>query len=207
MPVHGSNILHKYGTQAFLLQWTRFTAIQGNPAVAVSDYGSQLKSSKNTVDYPDVEAPEKWDREGVPSDGAKHVTSWRFVPPGAQLRNGLAERRVAALKHTLKHLLANTLITGKPTLNYAELCTLLSCAVSVVNDRPIGIKSLTEDELVPLTVNQLLLGCTSSVEPIQTEVKPDGFVAADQYLQELMTTWWKLWKQKALPHLLLYYRC
>ena len=59
---------------------------------------------------------------------------------------------------------------------------------------------------MPLTVNQLLLGLTSSVEPIQTEVKPDGFVAADQYLQELMTTWWKLWKQRALPLPLTYYR-
>ena len=65
---------------------------------------------------------------------------------------------MASLKHTLEHLMAGTLVTGKPTLNYAKLCTLLSRAVSVVNDRPIEIKSLTEDELVPLTVNQLLLG-------------------------------------------------
>ena len=75
-----------------------------------------------------------------------------------------------------------------------------------MNDRPIGIKSLTENELMPLTVNQLLLGRTSSIEPVQIEVEPEGYVAADQYLQELMTTWWKLWKQRALPHLLPYYR-
>ena len=92
---------------------------------------------------------------------------------------------MAALKHTLEHLMAGTLVTGKPTLNYAELCTLLSRAASVVNDRPIGIKSLTEDELVPLTVNRLLLGRTSSVEPLQTEVVPEGYVAADGYLQDL----------------------
>ena len=131
---------------------------------------------------------------------------WRFVPPGAQFRNGLAERRVAALKHTLEHLMANTLITGKPTLNYAELCTLLARAASVVNDRPIGVKSLTEDELVPLTVNQLLLGRTASVEPVQVKIEPDGYVAADQYLQELMLVRWKLVKQRALPSLLPYYR-
>ena len=128
------------------------------------------------------------------------------MPPGAQFRNGLAERRVAALKHTLEHLLANTLISGKPTLNYAELCTLLARAASVVNDRPIGVKSLTEDEIVPLTVNQLLLGRTSSVEPVQVEINVEGYVAADQYLQELMAMWWKLWRQRALPSLLPYYR-
>ena len=102
--------------------------------------------------------------------------------------------------------MANTLITGRPTLNYAELCKLLAQAASVVNDRPIGIKNLTVDELVPLTVNQLLLGRTSSVKPVQVEVEPDGYVAADQYLQELMVMWWKLWKQRALPSLLPYYR-
>ena len=58
-------VMHEYGTQAFLLQWNIFTAIQGDPAVAVSDCGSQLKSSKNTVAYPDTEAPENWNWEGV----------------------------------------------------------------------------------------------------------------------------------------------
>ena len=80
------------------------------------------------------------------------------MPPGAQFRNGLAERRVASLKSTLNHLLANTIVSEKPTLHYAELQTLLSRAANIVNDRPIGVRSLTEDELVPLTVNQLLLG-------------------------------------------------
>ena len=54
---------------------------------------------------------------------------WKFVPPGAQFRNGLAERRVTALKHTLEHLMANTLITGKPTLYYAELHTASSSSL------------------------------------------------------------------------------
>ena len=68
---------------------------------------------------------------------------------GALCLLGLSSGRVAAMKHTMEHLLANTLINDKPTINYAELCTLLSRAASVVNDRPVGIKSLTEDELVP----------------------------------------------------------
>ena len=190
-------VMHGYGTQAFLLQWYRFTAIRGHPAVAVSNCGSQLTSARNTVAFPAREAPKNWDWDGVKHDGAGRGTVWRFVPPGAQFRNGLAERRVAALKHTLEHLLANTLMAGKPTLNYAELCTLLARAASVVNDRPIGVKSLTEDELVPLTVNQLLLGRTSSVEPEQAVVETEGYVAADQYLQELMQMWWKMWKQRA----------
>merc|ERR1711888_73542 len=194
------------GTQAFLLQWSRFTAIRGVPGVAVSDCGSQLKSVKNTVAYPEAQDPKNWNWDEVEAEGARVGTSWRFVPPGAQFRNGLAERRVAALKSTLNHLLANTIVTEKPTLHYAELQALLSRAANIVNDRPIGIRSLTEDELVPLTVNQLLLGRTANVEPAQVEVDPEGYVVADQYLRELMSVWWKMWKQRALPHLLPYYK-
>ena len=201
-----AEVMHDYGTQAFLLQWSRFTAVRGVPGVVVSDCGSQLKTVKNTVAYPEAQDPKNWNWGEVEAEGARVGTSWEFVPPGAQFRNGLAERRVAALKSTLNHLMANTIIAEKPTLQYAELQVLLSRAANVVNDRPIGVRSLTEDELVPLTVNQLLLGRTAAVEPPQIEVNPEGYVAADQYIKELMTVWWKLWRQRALPHLLPYYK-
>ena len=37
-------------------------------------------------------------------------------------------------------------------------------------------------------------------------VEPEGYVATDQYVRELMLSWWKLWKQRALPYLLPYYK-
>ena len=80
------------------------------------------------------------------------------MPAGCQYRNGLAESRVKAVKTTLSHMLNSTLIGTKPTLFYDELCTTLARAASIINDRPIGVRSMTEDEIVPLTVNQLLLG-------------------------------------------------
>merc|ERR1712120_18921 len=52
-------VMHDYGTQAFLLQWERYTAIRGVPGVAVSDCGSQLKSVKNTVAYPEAQDPKQ----------------------------------------------------------------------------------------------------------------------------------------------------
>ena len=39
-------------------------------------------------------------------------------------------------------------------------CNVFIFDLDFVNDQPIGVKSLTEDKLVPLTVNQLLLGHT-----------------------------------------------
>ena len=121
---------------------------------------------------------------------------------------GLLSPITVKFKLVLQNLVqANTLISGKPTLNYAELCTLMARAASVFNDRRIGVKSLTEDEIVPLTVNQLLLGRTFSDKPVKVKIKHEGYVTADQYLKELMAMWWKLWRQRALPSLLPYYRC
>ena len=68
-------VMHSYGVPAFLLQWSRFVAIRGDPAVAVSDCGSQLNLSKNVVAYPDVKGPENLDWRGIKKDGAKHGTS------------------------------------------------------------------------------------------------------------------------------------
>ena len=70
---------------------------------------------------------------------------------------------------TLDHLLTNTLIQDKPTLGYADLQVLLQQAANIMNDRPVGLHELTEDELIPLTVNQLLLGRNSNQPSIYDE--------------------------------------
>ena len=91
-------------------------------------------------------------------------------------------------------------------LNYAELATLLAKATNIVNDRPIGVKNTTEDELVPLTVNQLLLGCTSSSPPPDHEMPGENYRAANMYLHNLTQMWWKLWMEQGFPTLLPYYK-
>ena len=40
-------VMHYYSTVTFLLQWRRFVAIRGCPAVVVSDKGSKLTSKEN----------------------------------------------------------------------------------------------------------------------------------------------------------------
>ena len=95
---------------------------------------------------------------------------------------------------------------GKPFLSYAELQTLLARVKNVINDHPIGVKGLTEDELVPLTVNQLLLGRTSSSPPPQDVNLEGNHRASRKYLEHLTQAWWKLWMQQGFPTLLPYSR-
>ena len=91
-------------------------------------------------------------------------------------------------------------------MSYAELQTLLTKIANVINDRPIGVQRLTEDELVPLTVNQLLLGRTSSSPPPETVATGGNPRDSRKYLENLTQAWWKLWEQQAFPSLLPYSR-
>ena len=47
-----TKLMHNYGASAFLLQWNWFTALRGDPSLAVSDCGSQLTSGKNNIAFP-----------------------------------------------------------------------------------------------------------------------------------------------------------
>ena len=154
-------VMHDYGTEAFLLQWRHYRSIHGNPAVIVSDQGSQLTSSKNIVAISAKEDPSNWDWRRISQESLESGTQWNFVPAGCQYRNGQAERMVQVTKKTLAHVLANTLIAEKPTVNYAELQTILAEVANVTNDHPIGVRNLTEEDLLPITPNHLLLGRVS----------------------------------------------
>ena len=202
-------VMHDYSTHAFLLQWDYFTAIRGVPAKVVSDRGSQLTSAGNTVAWggdAKQDGSKLWAE--VESVSAKRGTRWEFVPAGAQFRNGLAEARVKAVKQTLWHMLMATLVSGKPTLSYAELLTVLAQVANIINDRPIWAKVLTEGDMVPLTVNQLLLGRTSTSPPCDdAEMGEEGdFRASSDHVDNLLNTWWALWKQQGFASLLPYNR-
>ena len=67
-------LMADYGTEAFLLQWSRFTSLRGDPAVVVSDKGSQLTSKHNYVAFPEKEAPDKWGWDEIGAVSARSGT-------------------------------------------------------------------------------------------------------------------------------------
>ena len=99
--------------------------------------------------------------------------------------------------------MANTLVTGKPTISYTELQVLLQQAANITNDRPVGLLGLTEDELVPLMVNQLLLGRNSyQACSYDDHGELTSISTMKQYAHDLLQAWWSEWKQQNLPYLL-----
>ena len=168
-------VAHNYGMKAFSLQYDHFLALRDAPQKVVSEKESQLTSGSQLVTRTERKSPTNWEWKSIGEQGVRQGTTWEFVPAGCQYRNGLAESRVKAVKNTLGRMMNSTLIGTKPTLSYAELCTTLARAASIISDRPNGVRSLTEDEIVLLTVNQLLLGrSTTTTRAAYTEIAQAG---------------------------------
>ena len=201
-------LVDSYGTEAFLLAWEAFVSLRGRPSRVVSDQGSQLILAQSLVSVNKEESPDAWGWDEIIKATGRKGTEWTLVEPGCQWRNGLAESRVKILKQTLDHLLVSTLVNSKPTLHFTELRVLLLRIANIVNDRPIGVRNINNEDMVPLTVNQLLQGRTSTTNPpvVSEEEDEPSAVQLTGYVEELSTTWWNLYRAQGFSSLLPYQR-
>ena len=64
---------------------------------------------------------------------------------------------------------------------------------------------MTEEEIVPLTINQLLLGrSTNAARSTYTKSAQENYMAANDYQEELLAQWWKRWQVIGLPQMIPY---
>ena len=175
-----------YGADAFLQSYTNFTSLRGAPSKVYTDKGSQLVRASENV----TESPEKWNWSQVEDKTSTDLTTWRFCPPASQWRNGLAESRVRAMKEGLDQLLP----AGAKNLSFSEFQTVMRKLTNSINDRPLGIKTNGEGEILPLTPNSLLLG-RSSLQPHSLVDSEDEnrLVRRTKFVEEVEQSWWRIW--------------
>ena len=101
-------------------------------------------------------------------------------------------------------MMASTLIRGNPMLSYAELQVILAKAANIMNNRPIGVKSLSEDSCNVVTPNQILIGRTSTSDLGSNEVVEENLSKSSKYQEELLNMWWKMWFHQVFPNLVPY---
>ena len=182
-----------YSTDDFLTAYTRFTANHGNPLLVVSDAGSQLVKAGKMIDQYD---PSHLDWIRIKEGAAKNGTNWKNIEPGCQWRNGLAEAAVKLLKSTLDLTLAS-----QSALNYAELDTLFSSVANLVNQRPIGVRSYTDEDLHAITPNDLLLQRSRNTVPGLQYDANESITRRQQFMMEVEQLWWEQWSIQVIPHL------
>ena len=187
-----------YSTADFLMKHEEFCNRKGIPKKIISDRGSQLVAGSTAVAQKDMPAQSyDWDRI------ARHniKSSWEFVPVGCQWRNP-TEAMVKIMKKALHHSLPK----GRE-LRFSEMETLLSRVAMSINSRPLAIKNVSdtnqqEEDMMPLTPNQLLLGHTTSERPSMEYSEDNRFSARLAYIQSVHAEWWRRWMEDVLPTLI-----
>ena len=116
-----------YSTVEFMQTLTRFSGIRGQPALMMSDSGSQLLGAEREL----REMIKGWNHKELKEFNAEKGMRWQFITPGAPHQNGCAEALVKGAKKALKKV-------GEQLLIPFELYTCLLEVGNLMNQRPIA---------------------------------------------------------------------
>ena len=184
-----------YSTDKFLVRHSEFVFRFGNPQTIVSDRGTSLVKAGMVLEADSH--PKTWNWKKVVE--ANKTTNWEFTAVGCQWRNGLSEAMVKITKKCLE-----VAIPEGAKISYGELITLLAQVSYTINCRPVGIfgGSDLNDEMQPITPNQLLIGRSDfDVKPPEYDVDI-ALPKRAAYVKNLVDKWWSSWIKQVFPHLI-----
>ena len=144
-----------YSTVEFMQKLRRFFAIRGQPALMMSDNGSQLVGKEREL----REMIKGWNHKELKEFNAKKGMRWQFIMPGEPHQNGCAEALVKGAKKALKKEISEQVLTP------FELYTRLLEVGKMMNQRPIGRIPNDPDDSSFLCPNDMLPGRATSMVP------------------------------------------
>ena len=178
-------------TVEFLQVLRRFLSIRGQPAMMMSDNGTQFVGAEREL----CEMITGWNKDELREFCAEKGIKWKFTTPAAPHHNGCAEALVKSCKKALK------IAIGKQVLTPFELYTCLLEVANLVNQRPIGRIPNDPDDGTYLCPNDLLLG-RSTAEVPQGLFKPTKNPRDRvEFVQRLVDSFWKRWSRDVFPSL------
>ena len=180
-----------YSTMEFMQTLRRFFAIRGQPALMMSDNGSQLVGAEREL----REMIQGWNRKELKEFSAEKGMKWQFSTPGAPHQNGCAESLVKSAKIALKRAI------GEQILTPFELYTRLLEVSNLMNQRPIGRVPNDPDDGSYLCPNDMLLGRASSMVPQGPFRETRNPRHRVEFVQKIVDTFWRRWTRDVFPSL------
>ena len=180
-----------YSTRVFLDVFNFFSGIYGNPRLVYTDHAPSL-----------VKAAETHDWEEISRAVGERGTVWRVTAKGCSWRNGIAERMIRSARHTLAHVL-----TRGEMLDFHQLSATLSLVASILNSRPLSVRTTTSGDFFAISPRDVLLGRASkSSRSLENELDQlDGFTA-EQNLEKvgdaqakIISEWRTKWLAQVFP--------
>ncbi|KMQ87727.1 hypothetical protein RF55_12913 [Lasius niger] len=180
-----------YSTDAFIAAYKRFVARREICATLSSDCGTNLigtdKELRNLFSSSSKEL------EKLSTLLANDGTQWIFNLPSAPYFGGKWEATVKSVKHHLKRIVGNQLLT------YEEINTLLTQIEAVLNSRPLSPLSDDPDDLSALTPGHFLVGGAPTIipKPMLNSVNSSR-LSRWQLLRQMLNTFWSRWSKECL---------
>ena len=138
-----------------------------------------------------------WNWDNLQAFGATEGLQWKFTPADAPWYNGVSESLIKSAKRAI------TIAIGKNIMTFSELLTVLYEAANLMNERPIGRHRTSIDDGTYLSLNDLLLGrSTSRVAsgPFRESSNPRH---PYEFVQNIVKGFWKKWRRDYFPSLLI----
>lgn len=180
-------------TEEFLAAFSRFVNRKGRCFYLMSDNGTTFVGADNEVNR----AFSEWCRNPPNDELAKYQTVWKFITPAAPHMGGAWESLVRRLKHHMKRVVGDRLLTRD------ELYTTVTQIEGCLNSRPLWPMSDDASDLQPITPAHLLLGKPILPQPLtgdHTET-PDSRLTLWGRQQKMSQQFWKRWHEEYLTSL------
>ena len=178
-----------FNTDAFLLAYSRFTSLRGDPGELFSDPGSQLSGAGSEI----KEIWGKMNNEKFKTNPVFKGASWHFSPAESPHRQGLVESMVKTVKRAFKVLEGNV-------LSFTEMTTLFYRIANLVNSRPIAKfkQDIASGDITVVTPNSLLLGRGQSIPSADVSFNP-RLAPRLREVEEIVSAFWDQWIATVRP--------
>ena len=182
-----------YGTDVFLDVFNFFSGIYGKPRLVYTDHAPSLIHAAETHDWGEI-------ARAVGDRG----TVWKVTAKGCSWRNGVAERLIRSARHTLAHVL-----TRGEVLDFHQMSATLSLVASILNSRPLSVRTTTEGDFIAVSPRDVLLGRAGrSMRRLENELNQLDNFESDQSLDriedsqaKIIAEWRSKWLSQVFPDL------
>lgn len=187
-------VVSDYSSSTFIAAFKRFAARRGQPSSLYSDNGTTFKGADAQLQAMFQEASQL--HRDVAEALANDRTSWTFIPPHAPHFGGLWEAGVKSIKHHLRRIVGDALLT------FEEFTTLTAQIEAVLNSRPIHPLSSDPSDLSALTPGHFLIGCAPTAIPESVPLDLNTHrLSRWQLLTKINSHFWSRWSREYLHHL------
>lgn len=179
---------------SYINAYRRFICRRGSPKTMRSDNGTNLTAANKEL----KQALKDLKRSQLDNFCIEHGIDWKFQPPNASHFGGVFEREIRSVRKILSSIFQDYHTKIKIT---DDILATWFCEVeNILNCRPLTAVTTDEDDLLPLTANDLLRLNSSDVFPFGLFTKSEDYIPRRwRQAQHLSDIFWGRFRLEYLP--------